>query len=287
MRVAICQVDGKWPNLALAKIVAAHRGLGDTVEWFMPLDSYDLVYASKIFLDTPDNPYLPPDVVLGGTGYRSTAVLPGWIEETLPDFSLWPTWHKSMGFTTRGCVRRCPFCVVPAKEGPLRVVANLLDIWDGRSREVVLLDGNVTAAPIDHFRGISDTARWNDITIDFCQGFDVRLWTDEHQEIATHTPFARRVHFAFDLLAVEPDVRRVVSMWTGSGMGADRLMFYVLVGYDTTPAEDAYRIDLLTSLGVNPFVMPFDRHEPYQRRLARWCNSVVARKTCTFAEYVA
>jgi hypothetical protein len=59
----------------------------------------------------------------------------------------------------------------------------------------------------------------------------------------------------------------------------------VLVGFDSIPSEDAYRIDLLTSLGVNPFVMPYNRREPYQRRLARWCNSVVARKTCTFAEY--
>ena len=34
MKVAICQVDGKWPNLALAKIVAWHTARGDEVEGF-------------------------------------------------------------------------------------------------------------------------------------------------------------------------------------------------------------------------------------------------------------
>jgi hypothetical protein len=43
VRVAIAQVDGKWPNLALAKLAAWHRWKGDVVEWFMPMYAYDRV----------------------------------------------------------------------------------------------------------------------------------------------------------------------------------------------------------------------------------------------------
>ncbi len=287
MRVAICQVDGKWPNLALAKIAAHHHNNGDTVEWFMPLMQYDLVYASKIFLDTPDNPYLPPFAIVGGSGHRKK---PLWItlhpaiDDERPDFSFWPQWNKSMGFTTRGCVRRCPFCVVPEKEGKLRVVAEFGDLWNGRSSGLVLLDNNLTAAPVGHLRKLADDARAADVLLEHAQ-FDARLLTEEQAQIIVTGPFERLVHFAFDNMDDEVAVRRCVALMTDAGSHPNRLMFYVLVGFDTTPEQDMYRIDLLTSLGVNPFVMPFDRHDRYQRNLARWCNSVVARKTCTFEEY--
>jgi hypothetical protein len=287
MKVAIAQVDGKWPNLALAKLTAWHRARGDKVEHFMPLSSYDRVYASKVFSDTPDDAYLPMDAVIGGTGYGTHRTLNDDIEATRPDFSLWPHWQKSMGFSTRGCVRRCPFCVVPEKEGRLRVVAEFGDIWDGQSSECVLLDNNVTAASVEHFSSIYADAALYGVKVDFRQGFDVRLWTEEHLAVVGGSPSASQyLHFAFDSPALENDVRGVVRGWREAHLHPDRLVFYVLVGFDTTPEEDMYRIDLLTSLGANPFVMPYNRSDRYQRRLARWCNSVVVRKSCTFAEFV-
>jgi hypothetical protein len=288
VKIGICQVDGKWPNLALAKIAAWHRAQGDDVEHFMPLATYDRVYASKVFTDTPENPYVAnnPDVWIGGTGYSIGSSLSAEKEAMRPDFSLWPSWHKSMGFTTRGCPRHCPFCVVPEKEGKIHVVAEFGDVWDGKSSEVVFLDNNVTAAPIDHLLHIAMDAKNADVAVDFCQGFDVRLWTEEHNRIVHDYPvFRRRVHFAFDSLVIEPYVRRVVRTWKELGLHPDRLVFYVLIGFDTTEEDDLYRIEVLRSLGVNPFVMPYDRHDIYQRDLARWCNSVVARKACSFADY--
>lgn len=65
-------------------------------------------------------------------------------------------------------------------------------------------------------------------------------------------------------------------------------MFYVLVGFNTTPAYDLERIYALRDLGANPFVMPFDKSDKYQRRLARWCNNkAVFKSTRTFEEYKA
>ena len=134
MRVGICQVDGKWPNLALAKIAGFHTAIGDEVERYMPLASYDAVYASKVFSDTPDDLYMGTAkwVTRGGTAYDMTRTLPPWIEKERPDWSLWPTWHWDLGYSTRGCPNHCAFCVVPAKEGPLRVVAEFGDLTTGR-----------------------------------------------------------------------------------------------------------------------------------------------------------
>jgi hypothetical protein len=290
MRVAICQVDGKWPNLALAKLAAWHRQRGDYVERFMPLRTYNQVYASKTFGDTPDDPYVPAFAEFGGTGYSDylTQVLPDEVEATRPDFSLWPDWHKSMGFTTRGCVRHCPFCVVPQKEGAFRVVAEFGDVWDGKSREVVFLDNTVTAAPFEHLESIVFDASRSGVKIDFCQGFDARLWTADHTAlVADYRVFPRRLHFAFDSLAMEPHVHALLQRWHARNLHPDRLTFYVLVGFDTTPAEDMYRVELIRSLGCNPFVMPFNRRDPYQRRLARWVNNKVAFKAMSWEQWQA
>jgi hypothetical protein len=285
MRVAIAQVDGKWPNLALAKIAAAARAGGHTVERFNPLLGADRVYASKVFTDTADDPYLPPDAIRGGSGYSLSVKLMPWIERLRPDWSLWPQWRHDMGYSTRGCPRRCPFCVVPKKDGKLRVVAEFGDLWSGRKR-LILLDGNVTAAPMDHFRRLCDEATTRGVELDFSQGLDARLLTDEHAAIIARSKVKRSLHLAFDHPRHEKAVRRSVRLLREAGVNVRHDVFYfVLVGYDTTPEEDLYRCELLRDLGTNPFVMPYDRSDRYQRDLARWANSVAAFRSCSFADY--
>lgn len=54
-----------FPNLALMKISAYHKAQGNTVEWWNPLNNqnYDVVYSSKVFTFTPENPYLPMNTI--------------------------------------------------------------------------------------------------------------------------------------------------------------------------------------------------------------------------------
>lgn len=286
MKVAIAQVDGKWPNLALAKIAASQRAKGHNVEWFMPLREYDRVYASKVFTDTPDDPYLPPFAAIGGTGYGTHWTLDEETEAAKPDWSLWPTWTRDVGFTTRGCVRRCPFCVVPEKEGRLRVVGEFGDVWTGRS-ELVLLDANLTAAPMGHFRKLCDGATRARVRLNFSQGLDARLLTDEHAAILRRTKTTRAIHMAFDNTRDEAAVRAAVKTMHRAGWPASRLMFYVLIGFDSNHEQDMERVQIVKSLGADPFVMPFDRHDPYQRRFARWVNNMTAFNSMTWDEWCA
>ena len=60
----------------------------------------------------------------------------------------------------------------------------------------------------------------------------------------------------------------------------------VLVGFNTSMDYDLHRIYTLRDLGKNPFVMPFDKADPYQRHLARWCNNkAVFKTTQRFEDY--
>ena len=86
MHVALHDNDRtSFPNLALMKISAYHKQQGDNVEWWNPLLTYDRIYSSKVFTFTPENPYLPPDTIKGGTGYGMMNELPEEVDAMFPD----------------------------------------------------------------------------------------------------------------------------------------------------------------------------------------------------------
>ena len=85
MHVGLIDVDShNFPNLALMKISAYHKSVGDSVEWWYALEQYDRVYMSKVFDNTysPDipEPMNAKEIIKGGTGYGLENKLPYEIE---------------------------------------------------------------------------------------------------------------------------------------------------------------------------------------------------------------
>lgn len=127
MNIGLIDVDGhNFPNFALMRASAYHKAKGDQVEWATPFNRYDKVLASKVFTFTPDFNYmtLQADIIeKGGTGYDIHKKLPFEIScSTLMDYSIYPQYHFSIQFFSRGCIRKCPFCLVREKEGYIRSV---------------------------------------------------------------------------------------------------------------------------------------------------------------------
>ena len=130
-----------FPNLALMKIAAFHKTRGDTVQWWNALfnASYGAIYSSKVFDFTPENLYLPPDTIKGGTGYGLFSELPPEIDTLFPDYSIYPECDYAMGYITRGCPNHCRWCVVPQKEGGIRPYSRWQDITRPDTNKLVLL----------------------------------------------------------------------------------------------------------------------------------------------------
>ena len=135
-----------FPNYALMKLSAWHKMNGNKVEWFMPLMPYDEIYSSKVFTFTPEDPYLPSDAIRGGVGYGSLEALPEEIDEMFPDYSIYPKVDYAIGYLTRGCIRNCPWCIVPKKEGYIKPYRKWEDIVRPDSRDIVFMDNNVLAS---------------------------------------------------------------------------------------------------------------------------------------------
>jgi tRNA A37 methylthiotransferase MiaB len=126
MKIGLFGVDPKYHNLALMKISAWHKSFGDRTELYNALmkETYDRVYVSKIFSKRSNKEgYIPENSIIGGSGYSLKTVLPYDMEHIMPDYSLYNL-DYSLGFTSRGCIRNCSFCIV--RQLPAEVVSGIV-----------------------------------------------------------------------------------------------------------------------------------------------------------------
>lgn len=289
--IALYDVDSKIPNLALMKLSRFHKGRGDRVTWYSPLfaEQYDHIYASKVFKASDDHLLDPDRMEIGGTGWDLHKQLPANIESLQPDYSLYDFPHN-IGFTMRGCRFRCAFCVVPEKEGRPKSAWTIDEVWQQRDSDfVILLDNDFFGNPKWQER-IAEI-RHHGLRVNFSQGLNIRIITEEQCAALASVRFVnlsgekKQVHFAWDRFRDQRLIERGIDRVTAAGITARQMAFYVLVGFDTTPEEDFYRVAFLRDKGCDPYVMPFDAKDPYQRRFARWVNHKAIFNSVLWPDY--
>ena len=295
----------QFPNLALMRISAWHKSQGDDVEWWRgDLFHYHIVYMSKVFSDSfsitnfeePD-PYNCDEVIRGGTGYHIHLIngrevldtehhknLPDYIEKMKPDYTLYPEYDFAVCMTSRGCPRGCFFCHVVPKEGRIsHKVANVEDMWDGQ-HHIECLDPNITACKDKHelFMQYKETKG----IINFNQGLDIRMMTDQDLE-DLNSLWIKRVHMAWD--NPKDDLEPKFRWWAKNyRRKSNKGTVYMLTNYDSTMEENMYRIRVLDSLGLEPFVTVYDKpHAPREIiLLQQWVNNKAIFHSTSFEDFV-
>ena len=260
--IAVWNYEPKYTNIAIEKIKMYYEQQHERVVDYLPLEHhlYDKIYCSSLFKFN-DKKQIPDDVICGGTGFDLTTVLPDEIESMKPKLN--------MGFTTRGCIRKCPFCVVPEKEGWIRKTGDIYDIWDGKSKSIILLDNNILSLK-NHFKDICRQIKKENLSVDFNQGLDHRLLTNG---IADMLKSMRRkeYRFSFDSLKDENSVRKAIDILNKYEI--KHSMWYVLTGYDTDPVEDLMRLELLKSHEQRAYVQRYNgKTNSFLTELAGWVN---------------
>lgn len=294
MKIGLIDVDShNFPNLALMKLSAWHKAQGDDVEWWWAMGSYDRVYMAKVFDETysPDipEPLNAAEIIKGGTGYGLDNELPYEVEHVYPDYSIYPeiTKDTAYGFLTRGCPRACGFCIVAEKEGRRSVkVADLSEWWHGQGN-IELLDPNILACK-DHIPLLEQLSSSRAI-VNYNQGLDIRLMSREAAEIIGQTR-VKRVHFAWDNPKddLRPYFERFTEWYRRKNCACK--VVYVLVNFNSTMAENLYRVYTLRDLGYDPYIMVYDKpHAPMEvKQLQRWVNNkFIFRKCERFEDYRA
>ena len=243
MKVGLIDVDGhakkkKWgatiyPNLALCKIAAYHKAQGDEVEWALNMCHYDRIYMAKVFNFSPDDMsiYDADEVIRGGTGYDIHSQLPDYIDKLQPDYSIYPNIpaDTAYGFLTRGCPNKCPWCVVPIKEGKIRPYMDVDDIAINGRTKLVLMDNNILAAgdyAIEQLQKIIDRG----YRIDFNQALDARLVTDRIAQLLAKIKWLdnNRIRFGCDTHKQIKDCERAMDLITGYGFTGQYFLYTML-----------------------------------------------------------
>jgi len=275
-----------FPNLALMKISAYYKRKGYKVEWYSPLfhRDYEKIFASKVFKwDSPVDPYLKKDMIIGGSGYSLKKKLPDKIEHIYPNYKLYHI-NYAMGFLTRGCTRACPFCIVPLKEGYIKKNTDLEEFWRGQDH-IMLLDNNILAYKkhLELLKILKETGK----KIDFNQGLDIRLITPENARLLREIKRweGARYRFAFDWVKLKPIIEQKLKILNESGIQNTIISFYVLIGFNTTIEQDLMRINFLKERKILAFVMPFNKFNTYQKALTKYVNKHFY-KVCNFGEYL-
>lgn len=303
-RVGILDLDSKIPNLALMRISAFHKERGDKVAAYSPLfkDSYDLIYASTIFNFSDKSQLDPSRMQIGGSAWDLRKELPPEIAACAPDYSLYPHpdepdnpekhYPHSIGFTMRGCRFRCKFCVVPEKEGRPKANNSVDEIWTQRGSDfIVLLDNDFFGNP--QWRERIAEIRKHDLRVNFNQGLNIRIITDEQARALASVRFwnynltRRQVYFAWDRFGDEKLIDAGIKRVRAAGIKPWQMAFYVLIGFDTTPEQDLYRVTKLRELGCDPYAMPYDKSDPYQKAFCRWVNHRAIFNSVKWEDYRA
>lgn len=297
MKILLIDADSTIPNLALMKISAYHKSKGDTVGF--NVEDPDKIYCSIIFkknrhmADGLRFIYPNAELDIGGSGYDLKKVLPPEIECMSPDYTLYPDNDSYYGFTTRGCIRHCPFCIVHDKEGSFRRIYDTVDsaIQNIRGKELLsnftFLDNNILADKewfiqlCDHLHTNYPKAR-----VDFNQGLGIRLVDDEIAEALSKLKPINDWKFAFDMMSYKDSVVHGIDILKRYMNVRRKCIFYVYLDSDKDVPDALTRARILKKNNVTAYAMlNLDvEHTKRMRQFKRWTRPWIFW-SCDFDEF--
>jgi len=302
MNILLVDVDSKIPNIALMKLATFHKR--DTIKLLrcnysgyphkyissnIDGTAYDVIYVSLIFDVNKDiNIIGGKNIDFGGTGISLTKCLPEEIDDLPEDYSIYPENTSSYGFITRGCIRNCPFCVVPKKEGNIRLYRQWRDIV--KHKTTYFLDNNFLA--YNKCEDILQELVKYNIKCQFNQGLDIRLITNDRAKFLSDMNYIGEYIFAFDDCHQEQVVNMGLNIFRKYEKRDWKEKFFVYCDAETQSIQDVvYRVNWCISNKVLPYLMRNKNcwesiNKDFYTDLAAYCNQPNLVKKITFEQFI-
>jgi hypothetical protein len=297
LKVLLGHIDGSLPNLALMRLAAFHGSRGDDVILTRQVErtlfdpQFDKVYGSAIFKFSAHRTQRFqtswPDAVMGGTGTDSTMLVDAIVGDAGYDYSIYPQFRESIGFTQRGCRLKCKFCVVPMKEGKNRSVSTVNDIWRGEGfpKRIHLLDNDFFGQEREQWQARIAEIRDGDFQVCISQGINTRLIDDESAQALATIDYRdthlkhKRLYTAWDNLGDERIFFDGVARLEKAGVPPKHLMAYMLIGFDPKETWERiwHRFNRMVDAGISPYPMVYDRSRTDLISFQRWVIAGIYR----------
>ena len=310
MKIGIIDADliykreHNFPNLAIMKLSGYHKNKGHNVKLIhfddinpnsLFTQTFDKVYISKVFTDTqvPKNILNLPFVEYGGTGffYDKAPNLPDEIEHSFPDYNLYDSWIKekirkgkkasyfkyytdySIGFTTRGCFRKCEFCV-NRNEKKVYPHSPLSEFLDKKRKKICLLDDNILGCG-EHWERIIKELQATKKPFQYKQGMDIRILSDKKAELLSNCKYDERPYFAFDNIDEKQIIEKKLILLNKHFTTRKHIaILYVFCGFDR---DNKYNNEFWVKDVIDIFerlkILMKYKCTPYVMRHENWVNS--------------
>ena len=327
----ISQEDHNFPNLALMKISGYYKSLGHNVRLVFYEDvsssgffnkKFDKVFISKVFSTSkvPEDVLKLSFVEYGGTGfyYDKAPNLPYEIEHHMPDYHLYDEWIKgqirfhhrqkkyfkyyydySIGFTTRGCFRKCEFCV-NRNETFVYPHSPLSEFVDPERKKICLLDDNIFGCG-KHWESIFKQLQETKKPFQYKQGLDIRILTERKAKVLSESKYEGDYIFAFDNYEDRVLIEEKIILFK-KYMPNKVPKFYIFCAFDRDDKWDKAfwkrdvveifeRLKILMKHRCIPYLMRFERWQKspcpaLYSALSSWCNQPANFKKMTFLEAI-
>lgn len=279
-----------YPPLGLLKISTLLKQYRNTVELVspprLPLIKPDIILVTSLFtygwektkeaIEFYRLRYPGVPVVLGGIyaslmqKHAEEVINPDFIwkgiiqelEDVCPDYSLVPNWNASILFSSRGCIRRCPFCVVWKLEPEYKAKNRIEHLINPVHDKIIFWDNNFLASPYKfQILDFLETYKNNSgkkVEIDFNQGLDARLITSLVAEKLSKLKI-NLIRLAYDRMSDRKYLEKAIKNLKEAGINNRKILVYTLFNFMDTPQEFLERLKDLMSWEVVAYPM---RYQP-------------------------
>ena len=276
----------RYPPLGLLKLSAWHKQQGDTTQLVRDCQLVtakpDIIYVTSLYTWAwrpvwkavrfykamfPDvevwlgglyASLLPEHAAQSGADIIFKGIIKE-AEDIMPDYELVPNWDGSIIFTSRGCNRKCPYCAVWRIEGSINSCKKSIKhlVYPKHTR-IIFWDNNFLQNP--HWRDICDELEELGKWVDFNQGLDARLITDEVAERLSRLklgPNTVKVRLGYDQPYEEKFVHRAIERLKAVGIKGRSVMVYILFNYNDTPDGFFERVRNVLNWGATAYPMRY------------------------------
>jgi len=290
----------RYPPLGLLKLSSYHKNVGNTTQLVRGISDEietepDIIYITSLFTwawkpvweaiwHYSEN-FPNSEMWLGGlyaslmpehaalSGIKPSQIFTGIFSEAenmIPDYSLVPWWNEKVGgsivFASRGCIRSCPYCAVPIIEKSFNSAKDSIRkfIWPGH-RKVIFFDNNFLANP--NWNKILDEVEELDLEVDFNQGLDARLITEEVAKKLSNLKIERMIRLSYDYREMKPFVIKAIEHLKSNGIDGRNILVYTLYNFTDNPDDFYLRMSDILQSGAVCYPQRYEpNYQPFKNR---------------------
>ncbi len=268
-QVVLFDIDSRIPNLALMKLSSYYKKKGFGVilsrqpRWIQAHHHF----ASVVFNSNKSQAYVAElrrlygdNIQIGGSGIDLASTLPVEVDQQFPDYALYGHTDYALGFLTRGCNKRCQFCVVPKKEGKLQSdYASFDDFVPRGQHNVMLLDNNILASP--NSQDILREIIKRQFNVNFNQTLDIQYLNDDNHGLLTNVKSVNS-RFTKKMIYFSCNTPKQAAWFYKKSnylraFGKNQVTVVIMFGFNTRLSEDFAILKMTKDLGVIPFVQEY------------------------------